>query len=95
MGGARLYLSGCETVFETKEKKGRDTFMDKIDAMLITLLQENARAPLKLLASKVFLSAPAVSSRIDKLENSGIQYGNRPPEAGISHHRFYQPGAFR
>ena len=40
--------------------------MDKIDAMLITLLQENARAPLKVLASKVFLSAPAVSSRIDK-----------------------------
>ena len=27
--------------------------MDKIDAMLITLLQENARAPLKVLASKV------------------------------------------
>ena len=72
MGGARLYLSVCETVFETKEKKGRDTFMDKIDAMLITLLQENARAPLKLLASKVFLSAPAVSSRIDKLEKQGI-----------------------
>ncbi len=46
--------------------------MDKIDAMLITLLQENARAPLKLLASKVFLSAPAVSSRIDKLEKQGI-----------------------
>lgn len=75
MGGARLYLSGCETVFETKEKKGRDTFMDKIDAMLITLLQENARAPLKLLASKVFLSAPAVSSRIDKLEKQGIILG--------------------
>lgn len=47
-------------------------FMDKIDAMLITLLQENARAPLKVLASKVFLSAPAVSSRIDKLEKQGI-----------------------
>ena len=45
-----------------------DSVMDKIDAMLITLLQENARAPLKVLASKVFLSAPAVSSRIDKLE---------------------------
>ena len=41
--------------------------MDKIDAMLITLLQENSRAPLKVLVSKVFLSAPAVSSRIDKL----------------------------
>lgn len=49
--------------------------MDKIDAMLITLLQENARAPLKLLASKVFLSAPAVSSRIDKLEKQGIILG--------------------
>ena len=49
--------------------------MDKIDAMLITLLQENARAPLKLLASKVFLSAPAFSSRIDKLEKQGIILG--------------------
>ena len=46
--------------------------MDKIDTMLITLLQENARYPLKYRASKVFLSAPAVSSRIDKLEKQGI-----------------------
>lgn len=49
--------------------------MDKIDAMLITLLQENARAPLKTLAQRVFLSAPAVSSRIDKLEKQGIILG--------------------
>jgi Lrp/AsnC family leucine-responsive transcriptional regulator len=49
--------------------------MDKIDTMLITLLQENARMPLKVLASKVFLSAPAVSSRIDKLEKQGIIIG--------------------
>ena len=42
--------------------------MDKIDIKLITLLQENARYPLKFLASQVFLSAPAVSSRINKLE---------------------------
>ena len=46
--------------------------MDKIDAKLITLLQENARYPLKYLASQVFLSAPAVSSRIEKLEKQGI-----------------------
>lgn len=46
--------------------------MDKIDAKLITLLKENARYPLKFLASQVFLSAPAVSSRIDKLEKQGI-----------------------
>lgn len=49
--------------------------MDKIDAMLIALLQENARSPLKILASKVFLSAPAVSSRIEKLEKAGIILG--------------------
>lgn len=49
--------------------------MDKIDAKLISLLQKNARTPLKVLASKVYLSAPAVSSRIDKLEKKGIILG--------------------
>jgi len=49
--------------------------MDKIDAKLITLLQQNARTPLKVLASNVFLSAPAVSSRIEKLEKQGIILG--------------------
>jgi Lrp/AsnC family leucine-responsive transcriptional regulator len=49
--------------------------MDKIDSMLINLLQENARCPLKVLASKVFLSAPAVSSRIEKLEKQGLILG--------------------
>lgn len=49
--------------------------MDKIDAKIITLLQKNARTPLKVLAEKVFLSAPAVSSRIDKLEKQGILLG--------------------
>ena len=49
--------------------------MDKIDVKLITMLQENARYPLKYLASQVFLSAPAVSSRIEKLEKQGIILG--------------------
>ncbi len=49
--------------------------MDKIDKKLITLLEENARYPLKFLASQVFLSAPAVSSRIDKLEKQGVILG--------------------
>ena len=49
--------------------------MDKIDSMLISLLQKNARTPLKVLASKVYLSAPAVSSRIDKLEKQGVILG--------------------
>ena len=49
--------------------------MDKIDFKLLKLLQENARYPLKYLAKEVFLSTPAVSSRLEKLENAGIIQG--------------------
>ena len=43
-------------------------YMDQIDQKLISILQDNARMPLKAIASQVFLSAPAVSARIEKLE---------------------------
>ncbi len=49
--------------------------MDQIDIKLISLLQENARYPLKYLASQVFLSSPAVSARLDRLEKQGIISG--------------------
>ena len=49
--------------------------MDKIDIKILTLLQENARYPLKFLAEKVFLSSPAVSARIERLEKQGIITG--------------------
>mgnify|MGYP003495458619 CR=1 FL=1 len=49
--------------------------MDKIDKMLITLLQKNARMPLKALAENVFLSSPAVSARIERLERDEIIEG--------------------
>lgn len=49
--------------------------MDKIDKKLVTLLQENARMPLKVLAEKVFLSSPAVSARIERLEKEEIIVG--------------------
>jgi Lrp/AsnC family leucine-responsive transcriptional regulator len=49
--------------------------MDKIDLKLIELLQINARYSLKQLAKEVFLSTPAVSSRILKLEESGVITG--------------------
>ena len=49
--------------------------MDKIDKKLLSLLQENARYPLKFLAEKVFLSSPAVSARIERLEKQGIIKG--------------------
>lgn len=49
--------------------------MDKIDRKLLALLQENARYSLKQLAEKVFLSSPAVSSRIERLEREGYIKG--------------------
>ena len=38
--------------------------MDSIDKQIIDMLQHNARTPLKTIAEKVFLSSPAVSTRI-------------------------------
>ena len=49
--------------------------MDKIDIKILSLLQENSRYPLKFLAEKVFLSSPAVSARIERLEKQGIITG--------------------
>jgi Lrp/AsnC family leucine-responsive transcriptional regulator len=49
--------------------------MDAIDLKLIELLQKNARFSLKHLANEVFLSTPAVSARILKLEESGVITG--------------------
>lgn len=49
--------------------------MDKIDYKIIELLQKNARFPLKHLAEEVYLSTPAVSARIEKLEEAGIIRG--------------------
>lgn len=46
--------------------------MDDIDKKIITLLQENARTPLKNLAEHVYLSSPAVSARIEHLEKEDI-----------------------
>ena len=49
--------------------------MDQIDAKLIMLLQQNARVSLKELAKEVFLTTPAVSARIEKLEKEGVITG--------------------
>jgi len=49
--------------------------MDAIDLKLIGLLQKNARYSLKQLAEQVFLSSPAVSSRIERLEKEGYVKG--------------------
>ncbi len=49
--------------------------MDSIDREIISLLQQNARMPLKTLAGEVHLSSPAVSARIERLEAEGIIEG--------------------
>ncbi len=49
--------------------------IDEIDQKLISLLQQNARFSLKQLAQEVYLSSPAVSSRIERLEKMGIITG--------------------
>ena len=43
--------------------------MDRTDIKLISLLQANARTPLKQLAKEVYLSSPATAARIEKLQN--------------------------
>lgn len=49
--------------------------MDQVDLKLISLLQKNARLSLKQLAEQVFLSPPAVSARMARLEREGIIKG--------------------
>ena len=51
--------------------------MDNIDKQILSMLQKNARTPLKALAENVFLSSPAVSARIRQLENEGVITGYR------------------
>ena len=49
--------------------------MDNIDLKILSLLQENARMPLKQLAERVFLSSPATAARIERLEKEGVISG--------------------
>ena len=49
--------------------------IDDIDRNILRLLQANARTPLKEIAAEVFLSSPAVSARINNLENLGYIRG--------------------
>ena len=51
-----------------KDKEGYRP-MDEIDLKLLRLLQKNSRTPIKTLAGEVRLSSPAVSARIERLEN--------------------------
>ena len=49
--------------------------MDHIDQQIVSILQKNARTPLKVIAEQAYLSSPAVSARIERLEKAGIIKG--------------------
>ena len=49
--------------------------LDRVDMKILELLQQNARMSLKDIASQVFLTSPAVSARIDKMERAGVIEG--------------------
>lgn len=49
--------------------------MDAIDAKILKILQKDARTPLKQIAQEVFLTSPAVSSRIERLQKEGYITG--------------------
>lgn len=46
--------------------------MDAADRIILKTLAKNARTPIKGLAEKAFLSSPAVSARVDRLEKTGV-----------------------
>lgn len=62
--------------------------MDEIDRKLVALLQKNARMPLKNLAEQVYLSSPAVSARIERLEKEHIidSYEAKVNQASLGFH---------
>ena len=44
--------------------------LDKIDWKILNILQTNARIPVKDIAEQVYLSSPAVTTRIQHLEKN-------------------------
>ena len=46
--------------------------MDQLDRQILELLARNARMPVKEIAARVSLTSPAVSSRIRRLEQTGV-----------------------
>lgn len=49
--------------------------MDRTDLQILKILQENARTTIKQISKQVNLSAPSVTERIRRLEESGVILG--------------------
>lgn len=52
-----------------------DISLDKTDLKIISMLENNARISVKEMAKETYLSSPAVSARIRRLEESGVISG--------------------
>lgn len=52
-----------------------ETKLDAIDKKILQILMRSARTPIKDIAKEVYLSSPAVSSRIEKMERTGMITG--------------------
>jgi Lrp/AsnC family leucine-responsive transcriptional regulator len=53
----------------------KNKLLDAIDLQILNLLQKNGRISIKELAAQVYLSSPAVSSRIEQLEKNNYICG--------------------
>ena len=53
----------------------RHELPDEADKIILNILQKNAKTPLKEIAERVYLSIPAVSARIEKMEKEGLITG--------------------
>ena len=51
------------------------TEIDELDLKILRLLQNDARMPVKVIAEKIFASAPTVSARIESMTERGIIKG--------------------
>jgi len=49
--------------------------MDAADRIILNALARNARTPVKQIAQQAYLSSPAVSARLERLEKSGVIKG--------------------
>ena len=65
----------CLGTFFVKRGEIMKNGFDMIDEKILSLLQENARMSIKDIASEVYLSSPAVTARIERLEKNGVITG--------------------
>jgi len=49
--------------------------MDAADRIILDVLAKNARTPVKQIAQQAYLSSPAVSARLERLERKGVIRG--------------------